>query len=124
MFIVGNVLMGLGVALQWIFQIYIWVLIARAVISWVNADPRNRIVQFLHSATDPLLRIVRRMLPTNLRYFPVDIAFLVLFAVVLFLQFAVAQTVFDIGARLSPRLSPRPADRVTTLVRCLLMEAT
>ena len=120
MFILGNVLMGLGVALQWIFQIYLWVLIARAVISWVNADPRNRIVQFLHSATDPLLRIVRRMLPTNLRHFPVDIAFLVLFAFVLFFQFAVAQTVFDIGAR----LSPRPADRVTTLVRSLVMEAT
>ena len=103
MFVLGNILMGLGAALQWIFRLYTWILIARAVISWVNADPRNPIVQFLHSATDPLLRVVRRMLPSNLRYFPIDVAFLVLFAIALFCEFAIAQTVFDIGARMSPR---------------------
>ena len=73
---------------------------ATAVVSWVSADPRNPIVRFLRSATDPLLRIIRRMLPTNLRYFPIDIAFLVLLAIVLFSQFAIAQTLIDIGVRL------------------------
>jgi YggT family protein len=103
MFVLANVLMGLGTALHYIFIGYIYVLIARAVISWVNADPRNRIVRFLHAATDPLLRVVRRLLPTNLRHFPIDIAFLVLFAIVLFCQFAVAQTLYDAGARLNRR---------------------
>jgi hypothetical protein len=40
------------------------------------------------------------MLPTNLRYFPVDIAFLVLLAIVLFSQYAIAQTLIDIGLRM------------------------
>ena len=102
MFILGNVLMGLGVALEYLLWIYSLVLIARAVVSWVNADPRNSIVQTLHAATDPPLRMVRRMLPTNLRYFPIDIAFFVLLAIILFAQFAIAKTLIDIGTRLSP----------------------
>lgn len=100
MFVLGNVLMGLGVVLQNLLWFYSLVLFATAVVSWVSADPRNPIVRFLHSATDPLLRVIRRMLPTNLRYFPIDIAFLVLFAIVLFSQFAIAQTLIDLGVKL------------------------
>lgn len=108
MFILGNVLIGLGVVLQNLLWVYSIVLFARAVVSWVNADPRNRIVQFLHMATDPLLRIIRRMLPSNLRYFPIDIAFLVLLAIVLFSQFAIAQTLIDIGSRLRRPVAMEP----------------
>ncbi len=45
------------------FNIYIFILIARALISWVNPDPYNPIVRFLHSATDPLLYRLRRLFP-------------------------------------------------------------
>jgi len=99
-FVLGNVLVGLGVVLQNLLWFYSIVLFATAVVSWVSADPRNPIVRFLRSATDPLLQIIRRMLPTNLRYFPIDIAFLVLLAIVLFSQYAIAQTLIDLGQRL------------------------
>ena len=108
MFVLGNVLMGLGVVLQNLLWFYSIVLFATAVVSWVSADPRNPIVRFLHTATDPLLRIIRRMLPTNLRYFPIDIAFLVLLAIVLFSQFAIAQTLIDIGVRLRRPVAMEP----------------
>ena len=108
MFALGNVLMGLGVVLQNLLWFYSLILFATAVVSWVNADPRNPIVHFLRSATDPLLRMIRRMLPTNLRYFPIDIAFLVLFAIVLFSQFAIAQTLIDIGVRLRRPVAMEP----------------
>ena len=101
MFVLGNILMGLGVVLQNLLWFYSLILLSRAVVSWVNADPRNPIVQFLTLATEPLLRIIRRWLPTNLRYFPIDIAFLVLLAIVLFSQYAVAKTLIDIGVRLN-----------------------
>ena len=101
MFVLGNILMGLGVVLQNLLWFYSLILLARAVVSWVNADPRNPIVQFLTMATEPLLRIIRRWLPTNLRYFPIDIAFLVLLAIVLFSQYAVAKTLIDLGVRLN-----------------------
>ena len=95
MLFLANVLQGLGMALYWILQLYIFVLIARAVVSWVSADPRNPIVSFLYAATEPALRIIRRRLPTSLRYFPLDIAFLVLFALVIFAQYGVVNSLLD-----------------------------
>ncbi len=44
-------------------DIYSYVIIASALISWVSPDPRNPIVQFLHRVTEPVLAPVRRMLP-------------------------------------------------------------
>ncbi len=45
------------------FNIYFFIVIARALISWVNPDPYNPIVRFLHNATDPVLYRLRRFLP-------------------------------------------------------------
>jgi YggT family protein len=99
MFVLGNVLIGLARALEMALQLYLFILIGRAIISWVNADPRNPIVRFLVMATEPPLRLIRRMLPASLRYFPLDIAFLVLLGIVIFAQYAVVQSLFDLGAR-------------------------
>lgn len=98
--LLGNVLIGLGEVLRYVLWLYMWLLIGRAIVSWVNADPRNGIVRFLIAVTDPPLRVIRRMLPSNLRYFPLDIAFLVLFGLVLFAQYAVAQSLVDLGLQL------------------------
>ena len=45
------------------FNIYIFIVIARALVSWVNPDPYNPIVRFLHNLTDPVLYRLRRLLP-------------------------------------------------------------
>lgn len=42
---------------------YIWIIIARALISWVNPDPHNPVVRFLHRVTDPVLDRLRRFIP-------------------------------------------------------------
>jgi YggT family protein len=95
MLLLANVLAGLGWALYWLLQLYSWVLIARAVVSWVSADPRNPIVSFLYAVTEPPLRLIRRRLPTSLRYFPIDVAFLVLFGLVIFAQYGIVQSLVD-----------------------------
>jgi YggT family protein len=95
MLLLANVLAGLGWTLYWFLQLYSYVLIARAVVSWVSADPRNPIVSFLYAATEPPLRLIRRRLPTSLRYFPLDIAFLVLFGLVIFAQYGIVQSLVD-----------------------------
>jgi len=104
-FVFGNILIGLAQVLGSLLWLYMWLLIGRAIISWVNADPRNPIVRFLITVTDPPQRVIRRMLPSSLRYFPLDIAFLVLFGLVIFAQYAVVQTLMDIGERM--RLTAR-----------------
>ena len=71
MFILGNILIGLGQVLWYFFQFYIIVIVGRAIVSWVSADPRNGIVRFLVQMTDPPMRVIRHMLPQSLRYFPI-----------------------------------------------------
>lgn len=46
-----------------VFQLYIFIVVARALISWVGPDPYNPIVRFLSRATDPVLDRLRRVLP-------------------------------------------------------------
>ena len=100
MFVFGNVLIGLAQVLSFVLQIYTWILIGRAICSWVQANPRNPIVQFLYMATEPLIRTVRKLLPMNLRYFPLDIAFLVVFGLVIFLQYGVVPSIAELGMRM------------------------
>jgi YggT family protein len=101
--VLANTLVGLAKVLESVLWIYQWILIARAVISWVNADPRNPIVRFLYAATEPPLRLIRRLLPTSLRYFPLDVAFLVLFGLVIFAQYGVVQSLVDYASVLRLR---------------------
>ena len=95
-----NALIGFARVLDMFLTLYMWILIARAVISWVSADPRNPIVRFLYVVTEPPIRAVRRLLPTSLRYFPLDIAFLVLFAFVVFAQYGIVPSIVRLGVQL------------------------
>ena len=47
----------------WLLNLYSWIIIAAALISWVSPDPRNPVVRFLHQVTEPVLAPVRRLLP-------------------------------------------------------------
>ncbi|HET9924257.1 MAG TPA: YggT family protein [Methylomirabilota bacterium] len=49
--------------LGWLLNLYSWVIIAAALITWVSPDPRNPIVTFLRQVTEPVLGPVRRFLP-------------------------------------------------------------
>jgi YggT family protein len=93
--LLANSLIGLAAVLDFVLLVYMWILIARAVVSWVSPDPRNPIVSFLYAATEPAMRVIRRRLPTSLRYFPLDVAFLVLLALVLFARYGVVQSLAD-----------------------------
>ena len=56
MFVLSNVLQGAATVLDTVLWLYMWVIIARALISWVNPDPWNPIVQFLERVTEPVFR--------------------------------------------------------------------
>lgn len=63
MFVVGNTLQAVAMVLNSVLEIYFWIVFIRVLISWVNPDPYNPIVQFLQRATDPVLNRVRRVIP-------------------------------------------------------------
>ncbi len=64
MFVVSNLVLALARLLELVLWAYFWIVIARAVLSWVNPDPFNPIVRFLYRVTEPVLRPLRRRLPT------------------------------------------------------------
>ena len=64
MFVFGNLLSGIVTIFNWLLTVYMWMIIIRALLSWVNPDPWNPIVQFLTRVTEPMLAPIRRRLPT------------------------------------------------------------
>jgi len=66
MFVLSNLVLALARILSIGLEIYFWIIVARALVSWVSPDPYNPIVRFLHRATEPVLRPIRRRLPVTL----------------------------------------------------------
>ena len=97
MFVAGNILQGLAYVLDTVLFLYMWLIIIRALISWVNPDPWNPIVQFLARATDPVLIVIRRRVGI---LGGIDVSPIVAILLIMFLQYAVVQTIRDIGLRL------------------------
>jgi YggT family protein len=61
----GEIILVFAQMINMIITIYIYIVVARAIISWVNPDPYNPIVRFLHNATDPVFYRIRRLIPLN-----------------------------------------------------------
>ena len=68
-----------------ILSIIQWLVIIAAVITWLNPDPRNPIVQFLYRSTEPILRPFRRLLPPR-RTGGIDFSPLLVILVILFIR--------------------------------------
>jgi YggT family protein len=95
MFIAGNFLSALAGVLNWVLWAYMWIIIIRALLSWVNPDPWNPIVQFLIRATEPVLAPVRRWLPTW--RWGIDFSPLVVILVIYFIQLSVVASLRDLA---------------------------
>lgn len=94
MFLIGNLLNAFAGVLDIILHIYIWVIIVRVLISWVNPDPDNPIVQILYRLTDPVLEPVRRRLPDT---GGLDISPVVVLLAIFVLQKFLVASLFDMA---------------------------
>lgn len=97
MFVLANLID----AVAYVIDMGLWFLLilvfARAVISWVQASPYNPIVQFLYTATEPVLRPIRRRLPHTPG---IDLSPLVVLLLVVFLQRFLVQSLLQLAASL------------------------
>jgi YggT family protein len=98
MFVAKNLLMAVARILDIVLSAYMWVIIIRAVLSWVNPDPYNPIVRALYSITDPVLSWMRRRFP--LMAGSIDFSPMVAILVILFLRYFLVQTLFDMAVRM------------------------
>jgi YggT family protein len=88
-----NLLVALATVLDLALNIYMWLIIARAILSWVNPDPYNPIVRFLYNVTEPVLGYLRRRVPVVLG--GLDLSPLIVIAVIMFLRIFLVQTLHD-----------------------------
>lgn len=95
MFIFGNILHGIADVLDVVLNIYMWVIIIRALISWVNPDPHNPIVQILNRLTEPTLRPLRKLVPTW--RIGIDLSPLIAILIIIFLRTALIRTLYRLA---------------------------
>lgn len=92
----SELMLGLGNIFLTLINVYIWVIIIAALISWVNPDPRNQLVQILHRLSDPAYQLVRRYIPTVFN--GIDLAplliVIILQIIMLFVQFGLQKLVY------------------------------
>ena len=97
MFILGNFILAVTKLINFVFDAYIIIVIARVIISWVNADPYNPIVRFLIQATEPLLSRIRRYVPL---LGGLDLSPMILILAIIFLQSLLVPTLQQIALSL------------------------
>lgn len=98
MFILGNFLTALAKIVDFALSAYMWIIIGRAIISWVNPDPYNPIVQFLISITEPVLSRIRRTLPMFAG--GIDFSPMILILAIIFLQNFLVPTLYQMAKTL------------------------
>ena len=98
MLVMSNVLQGLATVLDTVLWLYMWVIIARALISWVNPDPWNPIVQFLERVTEPVLAPIRRWIGWRMG---IDLSPIIAILIISFLQIAVVKTLSDFAHQMN-----------------------
>ena len=95
MFILANLLEAAAAVLGVLLSAYMWIIIARAVISWVNPDPYNPIVRFLYSVTEPVLYRVRRAIPIYAG--GIDFSPILVFVAIYFLELFLVRSLYDLA---------------------------
>lgn len=99
MFILANFLSAAAHILDMGLTLLYWLIIIRAVLSWVSPDPYNPVVQFFYKTTEPILYPIRKILPSGLR-FGIDISPIIAFLGIMFLRSFLVRTLFDLAMRL------------------------
>jgi YggT family protein len=97
MFIIGNFLEAVATVVHYILNFFMWIVIARAVLSWVSPDPFNPIVRFIHNVTEPVLSRIRSTIPAVAG--GIDFSPIIVFLAVVFLDKFIVGNLLGISRR-------------------------
>ncbi len=98
MYPLGYFIIALANVIDVVLTIYLWVIIARAILSWVNPDPFNPIVRFIHNITEPVMYRVRSRLPLFFGGF--DFTPILILLAIYFLRIFLVQSLYQLGRSL------------------------
>jgi YggT family protein len=97
-FLLSNLVLAVAKLVQLVLEVYFWIIIARAVLSWVSPDPFNPVVRFLYRVTEPVLRPIRYRLPTVAM--GLDLSPMVVLLVIKLVEWSVVDSLRDFGLSL------------------------
>ena len=98
MFILGYLLMAVAKVADIILIVFMWIVVARAVLSWVSPDPYNPIVRFIYNVTEPVLYRIRAAIPVS--FSGIDFSPIVALLGVVFLRTFVVSSLFRLSSTL------------------------
>lgn len=98
MFVLGNFLEAVVGVFGILIEILWWLVVIRALLSWVNPDPGNAIVQFIERMTEPLLAPFRQLIPTY--RLGIDLSPLLALLFLYFMKAFILRTLLDVAQRL------------------------
>ncbi len=96
MYVIGYFLLAAAKVMDIVLLLFMWIVIARAVLSWVNPDPFNPIVRFIHNVTEPIMYPIRSKLPIN--YGGIDFSPIIIFLGIVFLRAFVVNSFMRMAA--------------------------
>jgi YggT family protein len=97
---ISNFLVILANIVSVVLTIYYWLIIIRALLSWVNPDPYNPVVNFLYRITEPVLAPLRRVIPVGGNY-GIDLSPLIAIVAIYFLKSLIVQALLKLAFKLS-----------------------
>ena len=98
MFVFRNLLIAVATVLDYVLVFFMFITIARAVLSWVSPDPYNPIVRFIHNITEPVLYQIRKRLP--MMYGGIDFSPIVVILLIIFLRIFLVESLVGLAGSL------------------------
>lgn len=98
MFVIGNFLLAITKILSIVLNLFMWIVIARAILSWVSPDPYNPIVRFIHNVTEPILHRIRMFVPIS--FGGIDFSPIIVILGIVFLDTFLIDSLFKIAGNL------------------------
>jgi YggT family protein len=95
MFVLGNFIAAVARILDVALTIYMWIIVIRAVLSWVNPDPYNPIIRLISQLTEPVMAPIRRLIP--LRGMGIDFSPIIILLLTIFLQSFLVQSLLELS---------------------------
>jgi YggT family protein len=98
LFVLSNFIVSAARILDMLLTMLYWLILIRALISWVSPDPFNPIVQFLEKVTEPILYPIRKVLPFTFRS-GIDLSPIIAFFIIMFFKSFLVSTLLDLAIR-------------------------
>jgi len=98
MLVFKNLLLALATVIDYVLIFFMFITIARAVLSWVSPDPYNPIVRFIHNITEPVLYQIRKRIP--LMYGGIDFSPIIVILIIIFLRIFVVNSLEGLAGSL------------------------